>query len=386
MKVLLVNKFFYRRAGAETAFFNLAELLESRGHAVVPFSTRHPESLPSPFAADFVAYFELDGPSTVLRSLRAARNFLYSRDAERRIERIIDKEKPDVAHLHNVYHHLSPSVLRPLRKRSIPTVMTLHDYKVVCPAYTLFSGGRICERCRGGRYAQAAFRRCAKGRSGRSLLLAAEAYLHGPVLRSYAGVDLFLSPSRFLLEKIRELGFGLPAEVVPNVFFADRFRPAANASGGRIVYAGRLAPEKGVAAFLRAVGDIAADVRIIGTGPDEARLKALARRASSAQASTALCVADLEFDPALVRISRGGRRITLPPIPLKLLETLMRASPRVVRREELERAVWGDAPPDSDALRAHLYTLRTAVDAAGEAPLVHTLRGIGYRIAPPEAD
>jgi glycosyltransferase involved in cell wall biosynthesis len=282
VKVLLVNKFFYRRAGAETAFFNLAELLESHGHTVIPFSTRHPESLRSSYEGDFAAYSELEGPSTVLRSVRAARNFLYSREARRKIERIIEREKPDVAHLHNIYHHLSPSILGPLRTRSIPTVMTLHDYKVVCPAYTLYSGGRTCERCRGGKFARAVFRRCSKGSLGKSVLLAAEAYLHGPVLRSYEKVDLFLSPSRFLLGKVREMGFNRPAALVPNVFFADRFLPDASASGRRIVYAGRLIREKGVATFLRAVRDIPSDVRIIGTGADERELRAIAAEAGSA--------------------------------------------------------------------------------------------------------
>jgi DNA-binding response OmpR family regulator len=117
----------------------------------------------------------------------------------------------------------------------------------------------------------------------------------------------------------------------------------------------------------------------------EARLKALVRRSSSAVVPTVLRVGDLEYDPALVRVRRGARTISLPPIPLKLLETLMRAAPRVVRREELERAVWGDAPPDSDALRAHLHVVRAAVDGAGEAPLIHTLRGVGYRMMAPDA-
>jgi DNA-binding response OmpR family regulator len=117
----------------------------------------------------------------------------------------------------------------------------------------------------------------------------------------------------------------------------------------------------------------------------EARLKALVRRSRSELTSAVLRVAELEFDPALVRIRRGERTIVLPPIPLKLLETLMRASPRVVRREELERAVWGDSPPDSDALRAHMHTLRTAVDGVGEPALIHTLRGVGYRVAPVDA-
>ncbi|MHB1143663.1 MAG: response regulator transcription factor [Thiobacillus sp.] len=117
----------------------------------------------------------------------------------------------------------------------------------------------------------------------------------------------------------------------------------------------------------------------------EARLKALVRRANSRVASGVLQVGDLVFDPALIRVRRGERAITLPPIPLNLLETLLRASPRAVRREELERAVWGDTPPDSDALRSHMHTVRTAVDGPGEPMLLHTLRGIGYRIAPPDA-
>lgn len=117
----------------------------------------------------------------------------------------------------------------------------------------------------------------------------------------------------------------------------------------------------------------------------EARLKALVRRAKSGVTPDTLRVADLEFDSALVRVKRGERVIPLPPIPFKLLETLLRASPRVVRREELERAVWGDVPPDSDALRSHMHTLRAAVDGPGEPALIHTQRGIGYRIAPPDA-
>ena len=117
----------------------------------------------------------------------------------------------------------------------------------------------------------------------------------------------------------------------------------------------------------------------------EARLKALVRRSKSEVTPSVLRVADLEFDPAEIRVRRGERGIVLPPIPLKLLETLMRAAPRAVRREDLERAVWGDAPPDSDALRSHMHTVRAAVDGPGEAELIHTLRGIGYRMAAPDA-
>ena len=117
----------------------------------------------------------------------------------------------------------------------------------------------------------------------------------------------------------------------------------------------------------------------------EARVRALVRRAASAAPAATLQVAELSFDTATYRVQRGGRAIELPPIPLRLLEALMRATPRVVAREELERAVWGDAPPDSDALRAHMHVLRAAVDKPFPQPLIRTLRGLGWQIAGPEA-
>lgn len=112
----------------------------------------------------------------------------------------------------------------------------------------------------------------------------------------------------------------------------------------------------------------------------EARLLALVRRANGQGTLAVLRIADLQFDTATLRVSRGNRKIELPPIPLRLLEVLMRRSPRVVTRQELEQAIWGDAPPDSDALRAHLHILRSALEAGGETPLIHTHRGIGYQL------
>lgn len=113
----------------------------------------------------------------------------------------------------------------------------------------------------------------------------------------------------------------------------------------------------------------------------ELRLHALLRRVQARGQSTAHQVGGLSFDPATLRVTRDARPVELPPIPLKILEILMRQSPRVVPRAELEDAIWGDSPPDSDALRAHLHILRSAVDRPGERPLVRTIRGIGYQIA-----
>lgn len=116
----------------------------------------------------------------------------------------------------------------------------------------------------------------------------------------------------------------------------------------------------------------------------EARLKALVRRAAGDSPHQRLQVGDLVFDTAGHRISRSNTMIELPPIPARLLEALMRASPRVLSRDDLERAVWGDAPPDSDALRAHLHILRNGIDKPFDPPLLHTLRGVGWKVCPPD--
>lgn len=119
----------------------------------------------------------------------------------------------------------------------------------------------------------------------------------------------------------------------------------------------------------------------------EARLLALLRRSRGGPVlGGRLRVADLTFDPNTLNVERGGRRIELPPIAMKLLEVLIRKSPRVVTREELERAVWGDTPPDSDALRTHMHVLRAAIDTKTDLPLLRTIRGIGYRLVDPDAN
>jgi len=113
----------------------------------------------------------------------------------------------------------------------------------------------------------------------------------------------------------------------------------------------------------------------------EARLLALVRRAQVREGGNLLQVGNLTFDTGTLKVIRGERTIVLPPIALKFLEVLMRSSPRVLTREEVERSIWGDTPPDSDALRGHLHILRNAVDKNNEIPLIKTLRGLGYQIS-----
>jgi DNA-binding response OmpR family regulator len=118
------------------------------------------------------------------------------------------------------------------------------------------------------------------------------------------------------------------------------------------------------------------------------RLKALVRRARAEHVPALLQVGDLCFDTAALTVTRAGRRIELTPTGYKLLARLMQAGGALVPREALERELWGDEPPDSDALRTHIHALRRAIDKPFAEPLLKTVPGLGYRLeaaAPPAA-
>lgn len=116
----------------------------------------------------------------------------------------------------------------------------------------------------------------------------------------------------------------------------------------------------------------------------EARLLALSRRGSVQSAQQILRAGDLAFNPATMEVKRAGKSLSLTPTGMKILELLLRRSPHVVTRRELEHAVWGDSPPDSDALRAHMHTLRAAVDHPFDTALIHTIHGVGFRLSVPD--
>ena len=118
----------------------------------------------------------------------------------------------------------------------------------------------------------------------------------------------------------------------------------------------------------------------------EARIRAIIRRRRGQVSPERLSAGDLVLDTGTLRVSRGGRELNVTPIGLKILTELLKASPRVVSRHELERRIWGDILPSSDVLRSHLYNLRKTIDRPFGTPLLETVQGAGYRIRDPDAD
>lgn len=308
MKVLLINKFYYLKGGAEKHFFDLKTLLERHGHTVVVFAMRDEKNLPSPHAQYFVSHVEFDRVRFNWQGLRTAGRMLWSFEARRRLQKLIDVEKPDIAHIHNIYHQLSPSILPVLKRNHIPVVQTLHDYKLISPNYAMFDHGEICERSKGWRFDRTIWHRCVKNSIVASTLAALEMTLH-KLMRVYEkNVDVFISPSKFLMGKVKEWQTHVKRiTYLPN--FIDTVEETLPAqTGDYFLFFGRLSEEKGLSILLHAMRGIEIPLKIAGSGPDEARLR---RQVAELQLKNVEFLGFTSGDE-LRQLIRGSRAVLLP--------------------------------------------------------------------------
>ncbi len=276
MKILQINKFFYQKGGSERYFFELRKLLTAHGHQVMDFSMVHPKNEPSDYSQYFVSHLDFDQPRSGLEKIKMVGRVIYSWEAKRKLRELIKKEKPDIAHLHNISHQLSPSILSVLKKNKIPVIQTLHDYKLICPNYRLFVKGKICERCWKHKYYQTVLHRCIKNSRLRSLIASLEAYLHW-FLKSYQKVDLFIAPSAFIRDKSVEFGVLLKKiKYLPHFLNSEEYQPSGFMAN-YLVYFGRLSKEKGLGTLLRAVAELNKDIylKIIGEGLEQENIEIL---------------------------------------------------------------------------------------------------------------
>lgn len=267
MKVLLVNKFLYPQGGDAISTLATGSLLTHRGHEVSFWGMDHPLN---PYYADkeyFAPFVDYQTPMKKWDKLKAGMNAIYSFEARRRFEGYIKLKEPDVVHLSNFYHQISPSILSVLKKYRIPSVMTMRDYKIVCASYSMLLGGRPCDKCRNGKYFNGFLYRCTKSSSMMSFVNMIEMYLHHKILHSYDNIDIFISPSKFLKSKVKEMGFERDVVYLPNFPDLENFDPAYNYGEESIVYAGRLSHEKGLVTLLDAVKGLDIRLKIIGDGP-----------------------------------------------------------------------------------------------------------------------
>lgn len=266
LKVLFANKFFYLKGGAETVMFDEIDLMKRHEVGVVEFSMADPRNRQSTYASYFVSSKDYRSGSRA-RRLRSALSFIHSREAVGKISSLIRDHKPDILHCHNIYHQLTPSIINAASRAKIPIVLTLHDYKIICPVYTRLSNGEVCTKCSDGRYEALLTQRCADRSIAQSGLLWAEARFHAAV-GSYRRVDRFIAPSRFMRDAVVPLLGNDRVVYIPNGVDTSRIE-ASRQDKGFVLYLGRLSPEKGVGTLLRvhAADNAAWRLVVAGSGP-----------------------------------------------------------------------------------------------------------------------
>jgi glycosyltransferase involved in cell wall biosynthesis len=328
--LLSINNYYYRRGGAEVVFLEQNRLFEEIGWQVVPFAMQHPQNLASEWQDYFVEEIEFGRDYSLAQKITNTTKIIYSFEARKKIAELATKVQPNIAHAHNIYHHISPAIFGKLKAMGIPTVLTLHDLKVACPSYEMLTHDGICERCKGGKIWNVAIHKCIKQSRLLSSVIMVETAIQR-LLGSYSNdVDKFVTPSRYYLEKMVEWGWPRERFVyIPNFVDAREFVPHDNV-GKEFIYFGRLGPEKGLATFIRAIALAGVKGWIVGTGPQEEKLRELVQTLN----------ADVEFlgyktGAALTDTISAARAMVLPS------EWYENAPMSVMEAYALERPVIG---------------------------------------------
>lgn len=277
MKTLLsINAHHHVRGGSDVVYFEHSKLFEKHGWNVAYQAMHHSENLPSGYSQYFADDIDHKRDDGLYRKIVNSLKIIYSPEARRKMSALLDDHKVDVAHVHVVFHHQSPSVLFELKKRGIPTVLTAHDFKMICPAFQMRNRHGICEKCKGKRVWNVAINRCMMDSLLISSVIALESAVHQWFDFYGRNVDRVVVPSKFYVEKFVEWGWPKDQLIyVPNAITAAP-SPTVPPPGGYFLYFGRLSPEKGVATFIRAAAGAGVSAKIAGTGPIAAELKALA--------------------------------------------------------------------------------------------------------------
>jgi glycosyltransferase involved in cell wall biosynthesis len=269
MKILQINKYHYVRGGSDRVYFNTGELLTRNGHEVLYFAMDWLENYKSkdnlffPKGMDFTKMDFTEKISNVS-------SFFFNKNAELKLNELLEKEKPDIAHLHIFYGSLSSSILKALKSHRVPIVVSIHDYKLICPSYLMLDGANsICDLCCTGNYYNSILKKCVKNSRLNSAIFALETYYRDfnfPILRMFDKLIFVSQFSKKLHLKYRPEWSGISTHLY-------NFNPVIvrdgkeQSAGNYFLYAGRISKEKGLSTLIdsfRLINN--AQLRIVGTG------------------------------------------------------------------------------------------------------------------------
>ncbi len=265
LSILVVHNRYQQAGGERVAVEALLALLRQKGHRVTSYERDN---------ADIDTYGLPDKAVFIPNTIFSLRTY-------REVRELAARFKPDVAHIHNVFPLISPSVYTALADADIPIVQTLHNFRLLCPNALFYTHGHTCERCMRGNTLHAIPRRCYRESYALSALYAGVIGMHR-LRRTWSLIDRYIALTQFTAQKLVESGLASPARVTVLGNFLPDPLPESGSLVQRdsyVVYVGRLSPEKGVDTLVRAMADVPQiHLKILGDGPDMCRLQALARR------------------------------------------------------------------------------------------------------------
>lgn len=268
MRILLVNKFHYLRGGSEKYYFELAQLLKSKGHTVGFFSMKHEENITTGDPEYFVEEIDLNTGSKL-----KALDVIYSQENKRLMAKALEEFKPDIVHINNFQRQLSASIIDAIKEKNIPIVMTAHDLNPICPASIMLYNGEVCDDCITKGYAQCIKKKCVKGSTLKSTLGVMEKKYYD-FHKVFRKIDCIISPSEFNKNQLvnGKLKYN---EIIALHNFVNESERNDYVLGDYAFYLGRLSKEKGILNLIEAIGDIPnAKLLIAGDGPERERIEA----------------------------------------------------------------------------------------------------------------
>ena len=314
MKILLAHNFYQTGSpsGEDAVFRNEKLLLEQAGHHVIAFE-KHNDTI----------------STGIVDRAQAAMDANWSLRSYRELRAVLVTQRPDVAHFHNTFPLLSPSAYRACRQERVPTVQTLHNYRLICPGALLMREGRPCELCIEGSVLSSIKHGCYRSSRSATTVVAAMSTLHRARGTYRTDVDRYIALTEFA--RHRFVRGGLPGDrirVRPNCLMDN---PPVGHGGGRFaLYVGRLSAEKGVQTLVDAWSGIDYPLWIAGDGPLRSALEAAAHR----------CGAQIRFlgyqtREQVLSMMRDATMVVIPSecyegFPVTVLEALASGTPLAV--------------------------------------------------------
>lgn len=273
MKIALVNYRYFISGGPERYYFNIKEILEKKGHEVIPFSIKSSRNLPNDYEKYFLdivddeVYFA-QAKKSVKVILKSFTRMFYSFEAKRKFKQLLSDTKPDLVYIMQMHNKISPSIVDAAKEMHIPVVHRISDFQYMCPNALFYNDRKgVCEDCLKGKRLNCVKYRCVLNSPVYSAIKMAAKWLHD-VMKVTKKINAFVVPSSFTLEKLQE--YGIPENKlfhIPTFFNLKEDNPIVEYKPF-ILFVGRIEKQKGVMTLIKAFENTDYNLKIIGFSND----------------------------------------------------------------------------------------------------------------------